>query len=86
MEIKMTGPRKKKESATDFIPTPDRQMEIPSGFCITGHHDDCKYIFIAGKCGCDCHTQIPKTQIVREEIEIEEDLIIVEDPRPWRNK
>lgn len=82
----MTGPRKKKESATDFIPTPDRQSEIPSGFCMTGHHDNCKYVFIFGKCGCECHTQTPKTQIVREEIETEEDLIIIEDPRPWRNK
>ena len=82
----MTGPRKKKESATDFIPTPDRQSEMPSGFCMTGHHNDCKYVFIFGKCGCDCHTQAPETQIVREEIETEEDLIIIEDPRPWRNK
>ena len=46
----MTGPRKKKESATDFIPTPDKQSEIPSGFCMTGHHDKCKYVFIYGKC------------------------------------
>ena len=82
----MTGPRKKKESATDFIPTPDKQSEMPSGFCMTGHHDNCKYVFIFGKCGCECHTQTSETQIVIEEVETEEDLIIIEDPRPWRNK
>ena len=96
----MTGPRKKKESATDFIPTPDKQSEMPSGFCMTGHHDNCKYVFIFGKCGCDCHTQTPKTQIVREEVAFiadstiddtitdvtNEELIIIEDPRPWIKK
>ncbi len=97
--------RRSKKSDTEFIPTPDRQMEMPSGFCMTGHHHDCKYIFISGKCGCDCHTQTPKTQIVREKvtftgntiindttidvsnIEITNDeLIIIEDPRPWIKK
>lgn len=91
----MTGPRKKKESATDFIPTPDRQLECSSGFCMTGHHHQCKYIFIAGKCGCDCHVnglpieleEVVEIPIeVQEVVEVEEDLIIIEDPRPWRNK
>ncbi len=92
--------RRSKKSDTEFIPTPDRQMEMPSGFCMTGHHHDCKYIFISGKCGCECHTQTQKTQIVREEVAFiadstiddtiidvtNEELIIIEDPRPWRNK
>jgi hypothetical protein len=92
--------RRSKKSDTEFIPTPDRQMEMPSGFCMTGHHHDCKYTFISGKCGCDCHTQTPKTQIVREEVAFiadstiddtiidvtNEELIVIEDPRPWIKK
>ena len=46
----------------------------------------CKYVFIFGKCGCECHTQAPETQIAKKEAETEEDLLIIEDPRPWRNK
>lgn len=89
--------KRSKKSDTDFIPTPDIQSEIPSGFCMTGHHDNCKYVFIYGKCGCDCHTQTQKTQNVREEVVFvvdsiiddtdidvtNEELIIIEDPRPW---
>ena len=44
-------------------PTPDKQMEHGSGWCITGYHDGCRYQFNHGKCGCECHTQTPKTQI-----------------------
>ena len=87
--------KRSKKSDTDFIPTPDKQSDMPSGFCMTGHHDNCKYVFIYGKCGCVCHTQ--KTQIIREEVAFiadstiddtiinvtNEELIVIEDPRPW---
>ena len=36
-------------------PTPDRQLEHPSGWCMTGYHKECKYQFDHGKCGCSCH-------------------------------
>ena len=82
----MVGTRKQKEDTTRFIPTPDIQLDCLSGYCITGHHDTCYFQFSFGKCGCDCHMQAPETQIIEEEVETEEDLIIIEDPRPWRNK
>jgi hypothetical protein len=52
--------------------TPEKQLETSSGWCMTNHHDGCKYQFDHGRCGCTCHTQTKqqKTQI--------------EDPRPWR--
>ena len=65
------------------IPTPERQLEGPSGFCITEHHDNCPYQFNHGKCGCTCHTlsKLQKTQIIKEEISSVADS---NDPRPWR--
>lgn len=39
------------------IPTPERQLEVPSGFCITEHHNNCPYQFNHGKCGCICHKE-----------------------------
>ena len=47
---------KKKESYVPD-PTPDRQLEHPSGWCMTNHHKGCKYQFDHGKCGCDCHKE-----------------------------
>lgn len=47
--------RKKESHVPD--PTPDRQLNGPSGWCMTGHHDGCKYQFDHGKCGCNCHKE-----------------------------
>jgi hypothetical protein len=65
------------------IPTPERQLEGPSGFCITEHHNNCPYQFNHGKCGCTCHTlsKLQKTQTIKEEISSVADS---SDPRPWR--
>jgi hypothetical protein len=65
------------------IPTPEKQLEGPSGFCITEHHENCPYQFNHGKCGCTCHTlsKLQKTQIIKEEISSVADS---NDPRPWR--
>ena len=65
------------------IPTPERQLEGPSGFCITEHHNNCPYQFNHGKCGCTCHTlsKLQKTQTIKEEISSVADS---NDPRPWR--
>jgi hypothetical protein len=48
--------RRKKEESITPDPTPERQLQHPSGWCITGHHSDCRYQFSHGKCGCVCHT------------------------------
>lgn len=45
--------RKKEDHVPD--PTPERQLTHGSGWCMTGHHDGCKYQFDHGKCGCSCH-------------------------------
>ena len=52
---------KKLENYTP-IPTPEKQLKYPSGFCMTGHHENCKHQFDHGKCGCTCHgpVVIPK--------------------------
>ena len=57
--------RKIKNDPREHIPTPERQLEHPSGWCMTGHHEGCRYQFDHGKCGCECHTQ--KTQKPRKE-------------------
>lgn len=51
--------RRKKSDAdhTVYIATPDRQLETPSGWCITKDHDRCPYQFSHGKCGCKCHKE-----------------------------
>lgn len=49
------GRQRKVKDLTTPIPTPERQLNGPSGFCITGHHGTCKYQFNHGKCGCKCH-------------------------------
>lgn len=48
---------KKKEESYIPDPTPDRQLSHPSGWCMTGHHDGCRYQFSHGKCGCECHKE-----------------------------
>ena len=70
--------------------TPERQLETPSGWCITGHHDGCRYQFNHGKCGCACHTQTAPVKRGRpKKVEgTKPDIIIVDqanpDPRPWK--
>jgi len=54
----MARPRKPKGELTGSPYTPDRQLTMPSGFCITGHHEDCLVKFNHGICGCKCHTKI----------------------------
>ena len=63
---------------TTPIPTPERQLEGPSGFCITEHHDNCPYQFNHGKCGCTCHTQ--KVNTIKKTMTDAGS----NDPRPWR--
>jgi hypothetical protein len=48
-------PRKKKDDTIDWPDNSHVQLVTPSGWCITGHHDDCQYVFRSGKCGCNCH-------------------------------
>ena len=81
----MTVPRNKKEDTTRFIPTPDRQLDCLSGYCITGHHDTCYFQFSFGRCGCDCHVDPAKYTITDDNIidVTNEELIVIEDPRPW---
>lgn len=49
--------RRKKEESYVPDPTPDRQLEHPSGWCMTNYHDNCPYQFTFGKCGCKCHKE-----------------------------
>jgi hypothetical protein len=67
---------------TSYPFTPEKQMEQPSGWCMTQDHEGCKYQFNHGKCGCTCHTlsKIQKTQITEEVAFIADS----NDPRPWR--
>jgi hypothetical protein len=55
----MARRRTKKDDATEYIPTPERQLEHPSGWCMTNDHAGCRYQFNHGKCGCSCHTTTP---------------------------
>lgn len=70
-------------------PTPDRQLAHPSGWCITGHHTDCRFSFNHGKCGCSCHVAPVTNKRGRpkntEEIsENNTDTTDNVDPRPWK--
>lgn len=49
--------RKKKDESFVPVPTPERQLESPSGFCITEHHENCPHQFNHGICGCICHKE-----------------------------
>jgi hypothetical protein len=71
--------RRKKEDLFSYPYTPEKQLEHPSGWCMTSDHAGCKYQFNHGKCGCTCHTQ--KAQPVKEEIV---SIANSDDPRPWR--
>lgn len=51
------GRHRKVRDLTTPIPTPSRQLDTPSGFCITGHHETCQYQFSHGLCGCECHKE-----------------------------
>lgn len=73
--------RRKKEDLLSYPYTPEKQLEHPSGWCMTSDHAGCRYQFNHGKCGCNCHTQTPKTQVAREEVVSIADS---NDPRPWR--
>ena len=75
--------RRKKDESFVPLPTPERQLTHPSGWCIDADHEGCRYQFNHGKCGCTCHTlsKTQKTQIVKEEVVSIADS---NDPRPWR--
>ena len=75
--------RSKKDELLQYPYTPEKQNTFPSGWCITGHHDGCKYQFDHGKCGCECHTQSQKTQKKSTKVAIVADS---HDPRPWMRK
>ena len=47
-----------KTEIMDYPYTPERQLEVKSGWCMTSHHDSCRHEFNHGKCGCDCHKAI----------------------------
>ena len=47
----------KKKESTFPEPTPDRQLDHPSGWCIDKLHAECPYQFSHGKCGCKCHAK-----------------------------
>lgn len=47
--------RGRKKETVDYPDLSHVQLVTPSGWCITGHHEDCQYVFWSGKCGCDCH-------------------------------
>ena len=67
---------------TAYPSTPEKQMEQPSGWCMTKDHEGCRYQFNHGRCGCTCHTlsKIQKTQIIEEVAFVANS----NDPRPWR--
>jgi len=64
----MAGPRRKKDEG--FIATPDRQLVSSSGFCMTSHHHQCKYVFLSGKCGCDCHLDPNFESVIKEDVQV----------------
>jgi hypothetical protein len=64
----MARRRTKRDDMITPIPTPDKQLEHPSGWCMTDDHVDCKYQFNHGKCGCSCHAKTQKTQNTEEPI------------------
>ena len=73
---------KKQEDYLAYPYTPDRQLETPSGWCMTDYHDGCPQQFNHGKCGCDCHSApAPEKKRGRPK---KETLTIDNDPRPWK--
>lgn len=82
----MAPRRRKLKDLLTPEPTPDKQLEHKSGWCMTGHHDGCKYQFDHGKCGCDCHkepTPAPKKR-GRPKKEVQPEASENADPRPWK--
>jgi len=77
--------RRKKDESFVPLPTPERQLTHPSGWCIDADHEGCRYQFNHGKCGCTCHTlsKTQKTQTIKEEVAFVADS---DDPRPWVKK
>lgn len=63
----MATRRSKKTDMITPIPTPEKQLDHPSGWCITELHEGCKFQFNHGKCGCWCHTGKPKPVKVVDE-------------------
>ena len=49
--------RRKKEESYVPDPTPDRQLDHSSGWCMTDYHQNCPHHFTFGKCGCKCHKE-----------------------------
>ena len=49
-----------KTEIMDYPYTPNRQLDVPSGWCITSDHNLCKYSFSFGMCGCNCHRKKEK--------------------------
>lgn len=75
--------RSNKEDFVKYPYDPERQLKHPSGFCMTNYHQNCKYQFDHGRCGCECHTQPQKTQKKSTKVAIVADS---HDPRPWMRK
>lgn len=75
----MARRRTKKDDFLAYPSTPDRQLETPSGWCITGHHEQCRFSFNHGKCGCSCHVSPVKKRGTTPKNDN-----IDEDPRPWK--
>jgi hypothetical protein len=71
----MARRREKKDLLTSPY-TPERQLEQPSGWCMTKDHNGCRYQFDHGKCGCKCHTDKMKQEVVS--------ISDSDDPRPWK--
>jgi hypothetical protein len=75
--------RRRSRKELDYLSyqhTPDRQLEHPSGWCMTDYHEGCKHQFNHGKCGCKCHTV--KENIIKKSTP----LVDSNDPRPWRKQ
>lgn len=53
----MARRRKNEKDSLVPEPTPDRQLDNPSGWCIDKFHTACPYQFSHGKCGCKCHKE-----------------------------
>ena len=45
---------KKKDSPTEFVPTPYKKRTQRSGWCYDEDHKSCPMFFSFGICGCDC--------------------------------
>jgi hypothetical protein len=48
---------RKKEETIDYPDKSHVQLKSKSGWCADKLHNQCKYQFTFGKCGCDCHKE-----------------------------